>query len=103
MSELVVIPPRQPRWRRAFGLVAALSTLVLSTVAGTALVIHLSWSWTAQENVADIVGQLNAQIAGSVRREVQGLVASTLALQEAVRAIFAQGALMTDEPERRAT
>jgi adenylate cyclase len=95
--------PRMKRWRRAFGLVAALSTLVVSTVAGTALVIHLSWSWTAQENVADIVSQLNAQIAGSVRREVQGLVASTLSLQEAVRSIFARGALMTGEPERRAT
>jgi adenylate cyclase len=91
-----------PRWRRAFGLIAALSTLVVSTVACTALVIHLSWSWTAQQNVTDVVGQLNAQIAGSVRREVQGLVAATLSLQEAVRSIFAQGAFMTTDPQRRA-
>src|SRR5216683_5028607 len=95
--------PRLPRRRRAFGLVAALSTLVVSTVACTALVIHLSWSWTARENVADIVAQLNAQIAGSVRRDIQGLVATTLSLQEAVRSIFARGALMTGEPDKRAT
>src|SRR5437764_5422909 len=95
--------PRVPRWRRAFGLVAALSTLVVSTVACTALVIHLSWSWTARQNVADIVAQLNAQIAGAVRRDVEGLVAATLSLEEAVRSIFARGALMTSEPDKRAT
>src|SRR5260221_881758 len=95
--------PRLPHRRRAFGLVAALSTLVVSTVACTALVIHLSWSWTARENVADIVAQLTAQIGGSVRRDIQGLVATTLALQEAVRSIFARGALMTGEPDKRAT
>src|SRR5260221_1830053 len=93
---------RAAPWRRAFGLRAALSALVVSTVACTALIIHLSWSWTAQQNVADVVGQLNAQIAGSVRREVQGLVASTLALQETVRSIFAQGALMTTDMDKRA-
>src|SRR5260370_21158497 len=93
---------RAPRWRRGFGLVAALSALVVSTVACTALIIHLSWSWTAQQNVADVVDQWNAQIAGSLRRELQGLVAAALSLQEAVRAIFAEGALMTTEPEKRA-
>src|SRR5258708_31991204 len=100
MAEIAAEPvPRVPRWRGAFGLVAALSTLVVSTVACTALVIHLSWSWTARENVADIVAQLNAQIAGSVRRDIQGLVATTLSLQEAVRSIFARCALMTGEPD----
>ena len=89
------------RWRRAFGLRTALSALVVSTVACTALVIHLSWSWTAQQNVADVVGQLNTQIAGSVRREVQGLVDATLSLQETVRSIVAQGGLMTSERDKR--
>src|SRR5260221_3255207 len=102
VKELAAPAEGAPRWRRAFGLVAALSALVVSTVAFTALIIHLSWSWTAQQNVADVVDQLNTQIAGSVRRELQGLVAATLSLQEAVRAIFAEGALMTTEPEKRA-
>src|SRR5260370_30674279 len=83
---------RAARWRRAFGLRTALSALVISTVACTALVIHLSWSWTAQQNVADVVGQLNVQISASVRREGQALVAATLSLQEAVRSIFAKRA-----------
>src|SRR5258708_916517 len=84
-----------PWWRRLAGLRAALSTLVVSTVACTALVIHLSWSWTARENVAEIVGQLNAQIAGSVGHDVRGLVAATLSLQETVRSLFSEGAVMT--------
>jgi adenylate cyclase len=92
---------RAARWRCAFGLRTALSTLVVSTVACTALVIHLSWSWTAQQNVADVVAQLNAQIAGSVRREVQGLVAATLSLQEAARSILARRAVLTTDAERR--
>jgi adenylate cyclase len=93
---------RKPHWRRAFGLRAALSALVVSTVACTALIIHVSWSWTAQQNVGDVVAQLNAQIAGSVQREVQGLVATTLALQETVRSIFAQGTLTTSDMDKRA-
>jgi adenylate cyclase len=92
---------RAGRWRRAFSLRAALSALVVSTVACTALVIHLTWSWTAQQNVADVVSQLNAQISGSVRREVQGLVSTTLSLQEAVRSMFAQGNPMTADPATR--
>src|SRR5712691_5802380 len=101
--ETIAVPAvRAPRWRRAFGLVAALSTLVVSTVACTALVIHLSWSWTAQQNVAGVVAQLNAQIAGSVRREVQGLVAATLSLQEAARSILARRAVLTTDAEKRA-
>src|SRR5260221_7206701 len=102
IAEIAAEPvPRVPRWRGAFGLVAALSTLVVSTVACTALVIHLSWSWTAQQNVADVVDQLNAQIPGSVRPDVQALVATTLALQETVRSFFAQAALMTTEMDKR--
>ncbi|MBV8664489.1 MAG: hypothetical protein JO107_15465, partial [Hyphomicrobiales bacterium] len=85
------------RWRRAFGLRTALSALVVSTVACTALVIHLSWSWTARENVADVVGQLNAQVSASVRRDVEGLVAATLSLQETMCAIAAQGLLAASD------
>ena len=93
---------RPARWRRTLGLRLALAALVVATVDCTALVIHLTWAWTARENVADVVGQLDAQISGSVRREVQGVVAATLALQEVVRATFAAGVLMTSEREKRA-
>src|SRR5258708_35629136 len=96
MAEIAAEPvPRVPRWRGAFGLVAALSTLVVSTGARTALVIHLSWSWTAQQNVAAIVGQLNAQIAGPGPRGVGGLGAATPSPAGAGRSIFAPRAPLT--------
>jgi adenylate cyclase len=89
------------RFRRIFGLRTALSTLVASTVAATALIIHLSWSATAEQNVADVAGQLNDQIAASVRRELKGMVASSLSLQEAVRSIIERGGIMASEADRR--
>src|SRR6516164_1118994 len=89
------------RLRRVFGLRTALSTLVATTVAATAIIIHLSWSATAEQNVADVAGQLNDQIAASVRRELQAIVASTLSLQEAVRSIIERGGIMATEAERR--
>ena len=89
------------RLRRVFGLRTALSTLVATTVAATAIIIHLSWSAIAEQNVADVAGQLNDQIAASVRRELQAIVASTLSLQEAVRSIIERGGIMATEAERR--
>jgi hypothetical protein len=54
------------------GLRTALMGLVLLTVAATAVVIHLTWFYAARRNVADVVGQLNRQIVGSVQHGVRG-------------------------------
>ena len=59
------------RAHRKLGLRTALTGLVLLTVAVTALLIHLTWFYTSQRNVADVVGQLNRQIVGSVQHEVR--------------------------------
>src|SRR5258708_12699369 len=56
---------------RKLGLRVALTGLVVVTVAITALLIHLTWSYTAQRNVRDVAGQLNAQIIESVRHELR--------------------------------
>src|SRR5262249_44966082 len=57
--------------RRRLGLRLVLTLLVVVTVAVTALLIHLTWSYTAYRNVRDVVGQLNAQIVDSVHRELR--------------------------------
>ena len=57
---------------RKLGLRAALTGLVLLTVIVTAILIHLTWFYAARRNVADVVGQLNRQIVGSVQHEVRG-------------------------------
>jgi adenylate cyclase len=78
-----------------------LTGLVLVTVTLTAILIHLTWFYAARRNVADVVGQLNRQIVGSVQHEVRGTLNDAWSVQEAVRSIFFQEAIKpTDEAKR---
>jgi adenylate cyclase len=92
---------QSPQSRRKLGLRAALTGLVLLTVTVTAMVIHLTWFYAARRNVADVVGQLNRQIVGSVQHEVRATLNDAWSVQEAVRSIFFQEAIKpTDEAKR---
>jgi adenylate cyclase len=96
-------PPclRGLRSERKLGLRAVLTGLVLLTVTLTAVLIHATWFYTARQNVADVVGQLNRQIVGSVQHEVRGTLNDAWSVQEAVRSIFVQEAIKpTDEAKR---
>src|SRR5712691_10524197 len=96
----VAAPPRA-RAAHKFGLRAVLTGLVLLTVTLTAILIHLTWFYAAPRNVADVVGQLNRQIVGSVQHEVRGTLNDAWSVQEAVRSIFFQKAIKpTDEAKR---
>ena len=96
-----VAAPPEARAPRKLGLRAALTGLVLLTVTVTAVVIHLTWFYAARRNVADVVGQLNRQIVGSVQNEVRGTLNDAWSVQEAVRSIFFQEAIKpTDEAKR---
>src|SRR6201987_885139 len=93
--------PGGGRAARKFGLRAVLTGLVLLTVILTAVLIHLTWFYAARRNVADVVGQLNRQIVGSVQHEVRGTLNEAWSVQEAVRSIFFQEAIKpTDEAKR---
>ena len=94
--------PRLPGWQsRKLGLRWALAALVLGTVALTALLIHLFWSFTARHNVSDVVGQLNRQIVASIHHELHGVLDDASSMEEAVRSIFFQGTInVTDEGKR---
>ena len=93
--------PGGDRAARKFGLRAVLTGLVLLTVILTAVLIHLTWFYAARRNVADVVGQLNRQIVGSVQHEVRGTLNEAWSVQEAVRSIFFQEAIKpTDEAKR---
>src|SRR6516162_1076744 len=96
-----VAAPPEARAPRKLGLRAALTGLVLLTVTVTAVVIHLTWFYAARRNVADVVGQLNRQIVGSVQHEVRGTLNDAWSVQETVRSIFFQEAIKpTDEAKR---
>jgi hypothetical protein len=75
-----------------------LTGLVLLTVTLTAILIHLTWFYAARRNVADVVGQLNRQIVGSVQHEVRGTLNEAWSVQEAVRSIFFQEAIEVGDP-----
>jgi len=93
--------PRKSRAQHKLGLRTALTGLVLLTVAVTAILIHLTWFYAARRNVADVVGQLNRQIVGSVQHEVRATLNDAWSVQEAVRSIFFQEAIKpTDEAKR---
>jgi adenylate cyclase len=97
----LVEEPAKPRAPRKLGLRMALTGLVLLTVAVTAILIHLTWFYAARRNVADVVGQLNRQIVGSVQHEVRATLNDAWSVQEAVRSIFFQEAIKpTDEAKR---
>src|SRR5262250_1382231 len=87
--------------RRMLGLRVALAALVSSTVALTALLIHLSWSFTARQNVADVVTQLNRQIVDSIHHEVRGVLDDAWSMQEAVRSVLFQGTIRTSDESKR--
>ena len=92
---------QKARPARKLGLRTALTGLVLLTVAVTAILIHLTWFYAARRNVADVVGQLNRQIVGSVQHEVRGTLNDAWSVQEAVQSIFFQEAIEpTDEAKR---
>jgi adenylate cyclase len=93
--------PAKQRAHRKLGLRAALTGLVLLTVAVTAILIHLTWFYASRRNVADVVGQLNRQIVASVQHEVRATLNDAWSVQEAVQSIFFQEAIKpTDEAKR---
>ena len=58
-----------PRLRVRLGL--ALTGLVLAAVLLTALIVHISWMWTAARNTETVVTSLNTQTATAVRKELE--------------------------------
>src|SRR6201997_2157108 len=93
--------PGGARTAHKFGLRAVLTGLVLLTVTLTAILIHATWFYAARQNVADVVGQLNRQIVGSVQHQVRGTLNDAWSVQEAVQSIFFQEAIKpTDEAKR---
>jgi adenylate cyclase len=100
-ADLAAEPGTGEKRSRKPGLRLALAGLVLGTVTVTAMLIHLSWSYTARQNVTDVVGQLNRQIVDSIHHEVRGVLNDAWAMQEAIRSIFFQGTIKTTDEAKR--
>ena len=90
-----------PGPRRRVALRTALTLFVMLSVLSTALLIHLSWSRIARDNVVEVARQLNGQIADSIGGKLSDIQRNAAATQDAVRSIFVQGAITPlDEGKR---
>jgi adenylate cyclase len=89
------------RPRRRLALRTALTLFVLLSVLSTALLIHLSWSRAARDNVIDVARQLNGQIADSIGGKLTDIQRNAAATHEAVRSIFVQGAITPEDEGKR--
>ena len=93
-------PPRAHAGRR-LGIRFVLTTLVVVIGILTAVLVHATWSVTANRNVRDVVGQLNRQIVSAIGEELTGVLASASAVQEALRTIFFQNVISTTDEAKR--
>src|SRR5215472_19068043 len=90
-------PTKSPKLRPRVALRTALTLFIVLSVLATALLIHLSWSYTARQNVADVAAQLNTQIANSISAKLSDIKGNAMATQGAVRSIFLQGAIAPED------
>ncbi len=90
-----------PPPRRRLALRTALTLFVMLSVLSTALLIHLSWSRTARDNVVEVARQLNGQIANSIGGKLGDIQRNAAATQDAVRSIFVQGAITPQDEGKR--
>src|SRR5262245_61859604 len=79
----------------------ALIALLLLAVLSTALVIHLSWSWTARRNIESVVASLNGQTADAVRSELDHTFCAAEGAAEIVRSILFQATISADDEAKR--
>jgi len=92
---------RRQATARKLGLKLVLTAQILATVALTALLIHLLWSHSARDNVADVARQLNQEIVSSIRHELRGVLDQAVAAQQAVGSIFANGTITPEDEAKR--
>jgi class 3 adenylate cyclase len=79
----------------------ALTTLVLLALLSTALAIHLSWSITAERNIAGVVSLLNGRTVDEVRREIETTFRRAEGAVEIGRSIFFQGTIDPEDEAKR--
>ena len=98
-ASLLAAKADRQRFRPRLGL--ALTALVLAAVLLTALVVHLSWMWTASRNVETVVGSLNSQTASAVRKELETTFSASEGAVEIIRSILFQGVVKAEDEVKR--
>jgi len=89
----------RPRLKVRIG--TALTGLVLIAVLATALIVHFSWMRTANRNVETVVGSINVQTAGAVKKELEATFRASEGAVEIIRSILFQGAIKAEDEAKR--
>ncbi|NJO35270.1 MAG: hypothetical protein HC869_21440 [Rhodospirillales bacterium] len=80
---------------RRFRVSLSVSLVALSilTVACTAAAVHYSWLYVSRQSVAEVVRELNIEVAESVNGEIDAIFASANAAQLTIRDILRDGVI----------
>ena len=83
------------------GIRGAISGLVLTSIVVSAVGVHLLWWRTAEQTSQTLANTINEQIVSAVGDELQSITTEALSARTAVRTLFQQGVLDTDEADKR--
>ena len=83
------------------GIRAAISGLVLTSIIVSAVGVHLLWWRTAEQTSQTLANTINEQIVSAVGDELQSITTEALSARTAVRTLFQQDVLDTDETDKR--
>ena len=83
------------------GIRLAVSALVLTSIAITAIGIHVLWRRAADSNSRLLLATINSQIASAVEREIESIAADARAAHASIRTLFIQNVLETREADKR--
>jgi adenylate cyclase len=83
------------------GIRGAISGLVLTSIAVSAVGVHLLWWRTAQQVSQTLAATINDQIVSAVGDELQSITTEALSAMTAVRTLFAEKVLDTRDAKKR--
>ena len=83
------------------GIRGAIASLVLTSIAVSAVGVHLLWWRTAEQTSQTLASTINEQIVSAVGDELQSITTEALSAHTAVRTLFQENVLRTNEADKR--
>jgi adenylate cyclase len=83
------------------GIRGAISGLVLTSIIVSAAGVHLLWWRTAEQTSRTLAATINEQIVSAVGDELQSITTEALSAYTAVRTLFQEGVLDSNEADKR--
>jgi adenylate cyclase len=83
------------------GIRLAISSLVLASIAVSAIGVHLLWWRTAEANSHTLAATIDEQIVSAVQKELNTITTQATAAHIAIRTLFVQNVLGTREADKR--